>query len=71
MIDPDVPIPYVLTAAGHREVELWRAEHQVDECEHRWRFRHRQLECDFCGAERELPRGSGQSIPAYLKGDRK
>lgn len=70
-LDADAPIPYVLTAAGHREVALWRSEQLLDACAHRWRFHHQQLECDLCGAERDLPRATGQSIPAYLKGDRK
>lgn len=70
-LDVDSPIPYTLTALGHREVSIWRTEEQLETCAHRWRFRHKQLECDHCGLERELPASSGQSIPAYLKGDRK
>jgi len=65
-IDPDRPIPYRLTAAGHREVALWRAEQSVSSCCHRWRFRHGQLECDLCGIERQMPQSTA-SIPDYLR----
>ena len=65
-IDPDRPIPYSLTAAGHREVLELRLAEQLRSCQHRWRFRHQQLECDLCGMERQMPI-SGPSIPDYLR----
>lgn len=70
-LDVDSPIPYTLTALGRREVAFWRLEEQLSSCAHRWRLHHGQLECDLCGVEREIPKQTGQSIPAYLKGDRK
>lgn len=66
-IDPDAPIPYVLTALGHRDAAEWRLSQKIDTCSHVWRVRRGVLECDSCGTERELPRSSAQSIPSYLK----
>jgi hypothetical protein len=66
-IDVDAPIPYVLTAQGHREVAEWRLSQKIDTCAHRWRVARGVLECDLCGTERDLPRSSAQSIPSYLR----
>lgn len=64
MIDPDVPIPYTITPAGRRDLEVWREEAAHDYCQHEWHVHRGVLSCDNCGLVRELPRS--HSIPSHI-----
>jgi hypothetical protein len=64
-VDVDAPIPYKLTALGHREVAQWREERRVADCHHEWVVDFgRGLVCRGCQTV-TTPRKLG-GIPSYL-----
>jgi hypothetical protein len=64
-VDVDAPIPYTITAKGHRDLQFALAEEAQSCCSHDWKVDlARGLVCRSCGAETQ-PRKL-QSIPGYL-----
>ena len=64
-VDIDVPIPYVLTALGHREVVAFRAERDSSCVKHEWKYERSRgvAVCQNCG---RAAQHSSESIPSYL-----
>ncbi len=64
-LDVDAPIPYVLTALGHRDVQELRSSAEDDCPQHEWKFERRGAVCQNCNRWASV--GADPSIPAYLR----
>jgi hypothetical protein len=64
VIDPDVPIPYVLTDLARHELADWRDQVEEMECpRHEWEYAiGRGMVCQNCNVVAEMR----QSIPEHL-----
>jgi hypothetical protein len=64
-VDIDSPIPYTITAKGHRDLQFALAEEAMLRCAHQWEVDLAVgLVCRLCGAE-TVPAKLG-SIPSYI-----